>query len=54
MLKVAHVIRVFSYGGAEISLKEILSTESFRHNIVSDLSYWIIKTWLGNSNPAKY
>ncbi len=37
MLKVAHVIRVFSYGGAEISLKEILSTESFRHNIVSDL-----------------
>lgn len=37
MLKVAHVIRVFSYGGAEISLKEILSTDSFRHNVESDL-----------------
>lgn len=36
-IKVAHVIRVFSYGGAEILLKELLSTQSFKDNCISDL-----------------
>ena len=36
-IKVAHVIRVFSYGGAEISLKEVLSVTAFKENCISDL-----------------
>jgi glycosyltransferase involved in cell wall biosynthesis len=36
-IKVAHVIRVFSYGGAEISLKELLAAEPFKENCISDL-----------------
>ncbi|HRI21685.1 MAG TPA: glycosyltransferase [Panacibacter sp.] len=36
-ITVAHVIRVFSYGGAEISLKELLATEVLKENCISDL-----------------
>ena len=36
-IKVAHVIRVFSYGGAEVLLREFFSSKAFKENVVSDL-----------------
>jgi L-malate glycosyltransferase len=36
-LKVAHVIRVFSYGGAEVLLRECFAHPYFKENIESDL-----------------
>ena len=36
-IKVAHVIRVFSYGGAEVLLRECFSTAAFKKEVVSDL-----------------
>ena len=36
-LKVAHVIRVFSYGGAEVLLRECLAHPYFKENVKSDL-----------------
>lgn len=36
-LKVAHVIRVFSYGGAEVLLRECFSHPYFREQVTSDL-----------------
>jgi glycosyltransferase involved in cell wall biosynthesis len=36
-IKVAHVIRVFSYGGAEVLLRECFTTPTFKENIISDL-----------------
>ncbi len=36
-IKVAHVIRVFSYGGAEVLLREIFASQTFRQQVESDL-----------------
>jgi len=36
-IKVAHVIRVFSYGGAEVLLREILSQPEFKEIVISDV-----------------
>src|SRR5436189_6212812 len=36
-MKVAHVIRVFSYGGAEVLLRECFSTAAFKKEVLSDL-----------------
>jgi len=36
-LKVAHVIRVFSYGGAEVLLREFFAQKEFKENIISDV-----------------
>lgn len=36
-IKVAQVDRVFSYGGAEILLKESFASEEFQNNLISDL-----------------
>ena len=36
-LKVAHVIRVFSYGGAEVLLRECFAHPYFKENVESDL-----------------
>ena len=36
-IKTAHVIRVFSYGGAEILLREFFTTPEFKENVESDL-----------------
>jgi len=36
-IKVAHVIRVFSYGGAEVLLRECLSHPYFKEHLTSDL-----------------
>jgi glycosyltransferase involved in cell wall biosynthesis len=36
-LKVAHVIRVFSYGGAEVLLRECFEHPYFKENVTSDL-----------------
>lgn len=36
-IKVAHVIRVFSYGGAEVLLREFFSSPAFKAAAVSDL-----------------
>jgi glycosyltransferase involved in cell wall biosynthesis len=36
-VRVAHVIRVFSYGGAEVLLREFFASGLFRENVVSDL-----------------
>lgn len=36
-IKVAHVIRVFSYGGAEVLLREIFASEKFGEEVESDL-----------------
>ena len=36
-LKVAHVIRVFSYGGAEVLLREIFAATTFKNEVTSDL-----------------
>lgn len=36
-IKVAHVIRVFSYGGAEVLLREFFSQKEFKENVISDL-----------------
>ncbi len=36
-IKVAHVIRVFSYGGAEVLLREFFLNEMFKENVESDL-----------------
>ena len=36
-LKVAHVIRVFSYGGAEVLLRECFAHPYFKENLISDL-----------------
>jgi len=36
-IKVAHVIRVFSYGGAEVLLREFLEQKEFKENIISDV-----------------
>src|SRR6478736_7350960 len=36
-IKVAHVIRVFSYGGAEVLLREILSQPEFKAQVISDV-----------------
>jgi hypothetical protein len=36
-IKVAHVIRVFSYGGAEVLLREIFASRTFQQEVISDL-----------------
>ena len=36
-IKVAHVIRVFSYGGAEVLLREFFSNPIFKQQVLSDL-----------------
>jgi len=36
-IKVAHVIRVFSYGGAEVLLREIFASRIFQQQVTSDL-----------------
>jgi glycosyltransferase involved in cell wall biosynthesis len=36
-IKVAHVIRVFSYGGAEVLLREFFEQKEFKENIISDV-----------------
>src|SRR4051794_6902596 len=36
-IKVAHVIRVFSYGGAEVLLREFFAQKEFKENIISDV-----------------
>lgn len=36
-LTVAHVIRVFSYGGAEVLLREFFEQKEFKENVVSDV-----------------
>lgn len=36
-LKVAHVIRVFSYGGAEVLLREFFLNQKFKEQVTSDL-----------------
>lgn len=36
-LKVAHVIRVFSYGGAEVLLREVLARAEFKEQVISDV-----------------
>jgi glycosyltransferase involved in cell wall biosynthesis len=36
-ITVAHVIRVFSYGGAEVLLREFFTSKGFQENIISDL-----------------
>lgn len=36
-IKVAHVIRVFSYGGAEVLLREIFASKKFQEEVESDL-----------------
>ncbi len=36
-IKVAHVIRVFSYGGAEVLLREIFASKTFQQEVESDL-----------------
>lgn len=36
-IKVAHVIRVFSYGGAEVLLREIFASPTFQQQVISDL-----------------
>ena len=36
-IKVAHVIRVFSYGGAEVLMRECLSHPYFKDRVISDL-----------------
>lgn len=36
-IKVAHVIRVFSYGGAEVLLREFFKTPEFKQQVHSDL-----------------
>ncbi len=37
MIKVAHIIRVFSYGGAEVLLREFFTQPEFKANVTSDL-----------------
>ncbi len=37
VLKVAHIIRVFSYGGAEVLLREFFAQPEFKENVTSDL-----------------
>lgn len=36
-IKVAHVIRVFSYGGAEVLLREFFTNTAFKKEVLSDL-----------------
>lgn len=36
-IKVAHVIRVFSYGGAEVLLREFFAQREFKENVISDV-----------------
>ena len=36
-IKAAHVIRVFSYGGAEVLLREFFAQPEFKENIISDV-----------------
>jgi len=36
-IKVAHIIRVFSYGGAEVLLREFFAQKEFKQNIISDV-----------------
>src|SRR5580765_8190708 len=36
-IKTAHVIRVFSYGGAEVLLREFFISKAFKQEILSDL-----------------
>lgn len=36
-IKVAHVIRVFSYGGAEVLLREFFAQKEFKEQVISDL-----------------
>lgn len=36
-VKVAHVIRVFSYGGAEVLLREFFTTKEFKEEVISDV-----------------
>lgn len=36
-IKVAHVIRVFSYGGAEVLLREFFAQQEFKENVISDV-----------------
>lgn len=51
-LKVAHVIRVFSYGGAEILLRECFAHPYFKENLHSDL-YILDHKKLGLVNEVK-
>jgi len=51
-IKVAHVIRVFSYGGAEILLRECLSHPYFKDHVTSDL-YILDHKKLGLVDEAK-
>ena len=36
-IKVAHVIRVFSYGGAEVLLREFFAQPEFKEQVISDV-----------------
>src|SRR4051794_10059205 len=36
-IKVAHVIRVFNYGGAEVLLREFFSQPEFKESVISDV-----------------
>ena len=36
-IKVAHVIRVFSYGGAEVLLREFFAQPEFKEHVISDV-----------------
>lgn len=36
-IKVAHVIRVFSYGGAEVLLREFFASAAFKQQVISDV-----------------
>jgi len=36
-VKVAHVIRVFSYGGAEVLLREFFASKEFKQHVISDV-----------------
>ncbi|HEX5152445.1 MAG TPA: glycosyltransferase [Parafilimonas sp.] len=51
-IKVAHVIRVFSYGGAEVLLRECLSHPHFKEHVASDL-YILDHKKLGLADEVK-
>ena len=59
-IKVAHVIRVFSYGGAEILLRECFANTYFKENITSELyildhkKLELIDTVKANINSVHY
>src|SRR4030095_12594848 len=51
-IKVAHVIRVFSYGGAEVLLRECFAHPYFKEQVTSDL-YILDHKKLGLVNEVK-